>query len=305
MSLWKRQSRHQQDVAALSQRQREIMQMKVLNHFAFTSHNILTHRVAPIMLAAIALAFAAPAAQAATPITDCGTVISQPGRYFLANDLQQCPGFGVSITVSYVEIELRGHTIQATFGDSSITAAGGDAGLTDLEIEGPGTVTGGIAGINFGNVHRSRVHNLVSVHNRFGMTLNAGDFSTAATFAATPSTDNEIRNNVFTCNLGHGITVNGANQNRFIDNNLSGNGLNGTGHGLFLFTASNNIARHNTAVANSGSGIDTAIFGSGNLIDDNTALANGGSDLNDENGDCTHNAWTGNTFNSNSPACIQ
>jgi len=58
--------------------------------------------------------------------------------------------------VSGVELELRGHTIQASGGP--INAKGvGPTGLSNIEIEGPGTLTGGFIGILFQNVHRSRV----------------------------------------------------------------------------------------------------------------------------------------------------
>lgn len=285
--------------------------MKLLSHFAARKYNHLNMRIALAMLAGIALLFSAQSARAdddghhATPITVCGTVISQPGRYFLANDLKQCPGFGISIAVSDVEVQLRGHTIQGTFTDGDIVAHGGATGLSNIEIEGPGTLTQGFTGIAFENVHRSRVHHVVVVGNFFGIGVNAGDFTSDATVQATASTDNEFRDNVVAGNLAHGITVNGGNQNRFIGNNLSGNGINPPGHGLFLFNGNNNVARHNTTDANSGSGIDAGISGSGNLIDDNTALGNRGLDLNDENGDCTHNTWTDNSFNFNFPACIQ
>lgn len=285
--------------------------MKLLSHFAARKYNHLSKRIAPAMLAGIALLFSAQSARAdddghhATAITACGTVISQPGRYFLANDLKQCPGFGISITVSDVEVELRGHTIQGTFTDGDIVANGGATGLSNLEIEGPGTLTQGFTGIAFGNVHRSRVHHLDVVGNFFGITVNAGDFTSDSTVQATASTDNELRDNVAAGNLGHGITVNGGNQNRFIGNNLSSNGINPPGHGLFLFNAKNNVVRHNTAVGNSGAGIDIGTLSSGNLVDDNTALGNGQPDMNDENGDCTHNTWTDNSFNFNFPACIQ
>jgi parallel beta-helix repeat protein len=295
--------------------------MKLSSHFAAKKFSFMTKSIAPALLTGRAflcaglviggLFCAAPDARAldgddhnATPVTACGTVISQSGRYFLANDLKQCPGFGISIAVSDVEVELRGHTIQATFGDSAVVANGGTTGLSNLEIEGPGTITGGLAGISFGNVHHSRVHNLVLVRNNFGMGVNSGDFTSDATVQATASTENEFRDNVVTNNVFTGISVNGGNQNRFIRNNLSGNGFQ-IGHGLDLFNAKNNVVRHNTADANSSSGISTGPFSAGNLIDDNTALGNGGPDLNDGNGDCAHNTWTGNSFNSNSPACIQ
>ena len=272
-------------------------------------------RVVPYaMLAGIALLFAFHGVSRAedddhkrTAITACGTVITNPGRYFLANDLKQCPDFGVSIAVSDVALGLRGHTIQGAFGTSGmITVNGGSTGLSNIEIEGPGTVTGGgQAGIAFENVHHSRVHNLVVVGNFFGIGVNAGDFTNDQTIASTASTDNEFRDNVTAGNFGHGITVNGGNHNRFTHNNLSGNGLFLGGHGLFLFNAKNNVASHNTTDLNSGAGIDVGPFGSENTINDNTALGNFGFDLQDENGDCVHNTWTDNSFNSNSPACIQ
>lgn len=281
--------------------------MRLLSRFTGKDYKTV-QRTAPAVLAALALLFVPPVArtddsdeQKPTAITDCGTVITAPGRYFLASDLKECPDFGISITVSRVKVEFRGHTIQATGGDNAINAKGGDTGLFELDIEGPGTVTGGIAGISLGNVHHSRVRGLVLVRNTFGMAVNSGDFTSEATVATTVSTDNEISDNVATGNVGHGITVNGGDENRFLRNNLSNNGS----HGLYLFAASNNVARGNTADANGQSGIDAGTFGSGNQIDANIALGNGGPDLNDENGDCTRNAWSNNSFGSNSPTCIQ
>jgi parallel beta-helix repeat protein len=279
-----------------------------LGRFAVKNSSHLKMTLAPAMLAGVALLFVAQSARTddsdehkLTGITDCGTVISESGRYFLANDLKDCPGFGISIAVSNVKVELRGHTIQGTSGDNAINAKGDDTGLSGIEIDGPGTVTGGIAGVAFGNVHHSRVHGLVLVRNNFGIAVNSGDFTSDATVAASASTDNEIRDNVITSNAFHGITVNGGDENQFIRNNLSGNG----NHGLFLSVASNNVARGNTADMNGGSGIDAGTFGSGNQVEGNVALGNGGPDLNDENGDCIRNTWTDNSFTTNSPGCIE
>ncbi len=283
--------------------------MKLPSRFTTKSPSRVKAWGAPVLLAAIAVVFAVQSARTddnennehkATAITDCGTVITDSGRYFLANDLKECPDFAISIAASHVQVDLRGHTIQA--GGNVIAASGGDLGLSDLDLIGPGTITGGDgAGISFGNVHHSRVHGLVVIRNRFGMTLNSGDFTSDATVMATVSTDNEIRDNVITGNAFHGITVNGGDDNKFIHNNLSNNGSNG----LFLFAASNNVARENTADVNGGSGIDTGTAGSGNTILNNIALGNNGPDLKDENGDCIHNTWTNNSFGSNAPACLQ
>ena len=295
-------------------------------------NNNLKWRVPSAMLAGIALLFAfqgfsrADDDHRANAITDC-KIISEPGRYFLANDLKPCLNSALSITVDDVAIELRGHTILGPGSSSNIVlinANGGTTGLSNIEIEGPGTLTGGSVGVLFQNVHHSRVNNLVVVGNAFGIfvagtvvvpgnnfgtMVKAADLRSVRTIAATESTDNEFRDNVVTGQTINGVTVFGANQNRFIHNNLSGNGLSTNGlctngcYGLLFLNANNNIARHNTADSNVGFGID--VLGSRNIIDDNIALGNSLTDLRDEIGDCMNNRWTDNSFNSNFPACIQ
>jgi hypothetical protein len=292
--------------------------------------NKLKWRVVSAMLAGIALLFAFQGfsraedeGHGATAITDCQVtfVISNPGRYFLANDLKQCPGVAISISASDVKLELRGHTIQGPLvqGASTILAESADLGATmgatklfNIEIAGPGTVTGGSpGGIDFENVHRSWVHNLVLVQNTDGIDVNASDPTNDQTIAATASTDNEFLDNVAAANFSNGIAVNGGNENRFIRNNLGGNSLDG----LHLSNGNNNVVHQNTADSNGVNGIEVGTLGSvntgsGNTIDGNIALGNnaqvsGGADLADQNNNCTQNTWTNNSFNSNSPGCIQ
>ena len=174
-----------------------------------TMHRRITARkkIAPVLLAGMALLFPGQAVPSddnfwSKAITGCGTVISRSGRYYLANDLMQCPGDGISIAASSVSIDLRGHIIQVT-GDgsaSAIDAPGGEAGLTNLDIAGPGTLTGGLTGITFGNVHNSRVHGVTMVQNAFGMAVNSGDFTSDTTAKATVSANNEFFDNVITAN---------------------------------------------------------------------------------------------------------
>ena len=311
--------------------------------------NKVKWRVASAMLAGIALLFAFQGFSSAeddddhnaTEISNCTDPaminITQAGRYFLADDLKQCVT-GVAINVSDVKLELRGHTIQGVFGTtiSVISVDGGGAVLSNVEIAGPGTVTGGMNGITFKDVHSSRVHNLVVVGNQFdGISINttiSTNASTAPTddkshdneFYGNVVTDNnngitmsggtndEYRDNVVTGNAFDGIQVNGGNENRFIHNDLSGNFFNG----LNLLNATDNVARRNTADANSNFGIVVGTLGSRNIIEDNIALGNFGSagstnngpDLVDQNGDCTHNSWglkKLNSFNTSDPTCIK
>ena len=117
--------------------------------------NNIKWRVSSALLAGIALLFALQGFSRAdddddnhnaTPISSC-TTISQPGRYFLANDLTGCNS-GLSITVSDVKLELRGHTIQGDIlapAPAMILVKGeGGASLFRIGIEGPGAVTGGV-----------------------------------------------------------------------------------------------------------------------------------------------------------------
>ena len=278
--------------------------------------NNLKWRVPSAMVAAIALLFAfqgfsradddhnsgADDDHEATAITTCG-VINQPGRYFLANDLKHCDS-GLSIAVSHVQLQLRSHTMQSdAVPPSMISVNGGAAGLSYIEIEGPGTVTGGVAGIEFDNVHLSWVHNVMMVGNVDGIDIKASDI----TNDATASTDNEFRDNVASGNAVHGIQVNGGNYNSFIHNNLSGN----FSDGLQFLNAKHNVVRQNTVDANGFNGIDVGVLGSENIIDHNTALGNGRSgtfglfDILDNNNICPpNNSWTNNSFNLNSPVCI-
>jgi parallel beta-helix repeat protein len=275
--------------------------------------NKLKWRVASAMLAAIALLFAFQGFTRADDdddhnhdakaITDCsaGTfVINTRGRYFLAKDLSQCAGIIISITVSDVKLELRGHTI---VGDQtnpviSVSAPGGGAVLSNIEIAGPGTVTGGITGIDLEDVHHSQVHNLVVVVNLGdGITLNT-TLPTSVSPASTDSEfhDNEFHDNVVIDNRNNGITVNGGSNNLFIHNNLSGNEIS---DGLLLSKSDSNVVRWNTVDSNL-NGI--VVDGSMNRIEHNTALGNRiGLDLQDLTNCAGGNIWTGNSFDTPNP----
>jgi parallel beta-helix repeat protein len=61
------------------------------------------------------------------------------------------------------------------------------------------------------------------------------------------------------------------------------------------------VLRGNRAIHNEGAGI--IVTGTGNRLTRNTALENS-LDLWDTNGDCAHNTWGPNTFQTSDPACI-
>ena len=264
--------------------------------------NKLKWRVASAMLTEIALLFAFQGFSRAdddgnhdaTAITTCGTMISQPGRYFIANDLSGCAGIIVSITVSDVQLELRDHTILGDQTNPVISVNGGGTVLSNVEIAGPGTVTGGITGIEFQDVHSSRVHNLVVVGNlNDGITVNTSiPITVSAASTETNHHDNEFHNNVVTGNRVNGITSTGGTNDEFRDNVVSGN----SSDGISLTNGTNDEFRDNVVTGNLINGI-TVTGGMNNEFRDNTVTANltTGIQLDSSSGNSViHNNLSGN-----------
>jgi parallel beta-helix repeat protein len=60
-----------------------------------------------LLVLVASVAFAIPPA----PVSECGTAISEPGKYRLVNDLVDCTENGVTITGSDIVLDLDGHSI--------------------------------------------------------------------------------------------------------------------------------------------------------------------------------------------------
>jgi parallel beta-helix repeat protein len=254
-------------------------------------------------------------ALAATPtaVTTCGAVINTPGSYQLANDLVNCTGDGIDIVSSNVTLILNGHQISGsdngqegnTYGIA--VGIGAATGVSQVKINGPATISNfGQSGIGFEGVSSSSVVGVTSTGNKFGFTVNA---AFGAGNPSLRSIGNKFNGNTATGNLGHGFTLNGADQNTFRGNESSGNGLIPPGDGFLLFDATGNIVGGNTFARNTGSGILAAAgTGTQNTIRGNTAQGNnslnlGFFDLEDDNPGCA-NTWQGNTFDTASQSCI-
>ena len=63
--------------------------------------------VASAFVLVAGVAFAKPA----VPIFECGTIIGEPGKYRLMNDLVGCTDHGILITGSDITLDLKGHSI--------------------------------------------------------------------------------------------------------------------------------------------------------------------------------------------------
>jgi YVTN family beta-propeller protein len=245
-------------------------------------------------------------ANLATPITQCGTVISQPGSYVVANDLY-CMGIdAIDIIANNVTLLLNNHQIaqgNVTFGFTATgisVGVGVHAGNSHATITGPGTITGFMNGISFEQVSHSSVTAVTSTGNSFGFVINGG--FAAGCNQACPSTRNQFLGNTSTFNDQHGFSMNGANTNTFLGNNSSGN-VNG--FGFLLFTAVGNKVQNNTANGNGGPGIGiSAGTGTSNTVHNNTAQNNGNLDLFDGNSNCDSNVWKKDTFGTANQPCI-
>ncbi|MBZ5507554.1 MAG: hypothetical protein LAO78_19000 [Acidobacteriia bacterium] len=276
-------------------------------------------------------------ADPAIQITQCGTVITQPGHYILANDLScsaapvapvigapnrpnwwkniQTPlaGFapaatddpissdGIDIVADHVELLLNGHTIDGGGSNIGISVGVGVAsGNSHVHIVGPGTITNFGAGILFEQVSFSSVNNVIINNN--GASFAIGGGFAAGCAEACPSTKNDFTGN--TVSLAEfGFILDGANDNTLRDNNASNTFI-----GILLaLAATGNDVRANTTNLNVG-GIVLGIGGSdvtNNDITHNTALNNAEADLFDANPNCDSNTWKHNTFVTANQPCIQ
>ena len=53
-------------------------------------------------------------------VTECGTILTEPGNYKLTHDLLDCPGSGVGILGSDIVLNLKGHEISCAENDLEV-----------------------------------------------------------------------------------------------------------------------------------------------------------------------------------------
>ncbi len=265
-------------------------------------------RIAALLTAAIPLTVAAcndtaaPVAAVGNPsfviapsgsaVTQCGTVIAQPGTYHVTRDLLACPEHGISTRSSHVTLFLDGHTISGSgsaFGLNLGRAA--REGLSHLRIVGPGIVEKFQIGVLNEQVTYSTFSNLTCRHNDHGFTLNAR-YPSLYQF---PSAHDSVLNSQFVDNLYHGVSFNGASSSVFKDNYSARNGSGVyNGYGFYLFEANTIRLVRNEVVDNFQYGIEARSVTFGNVIVGNTVLRNGYGDIFSEN--CGANIWRENRY---------
>lgn len=189
----------------------------------------------PVLLLVVGSVLAGPKHGAPIKVTECGTVLTEPGNYKLVNDLLDCPGSGVEINGSDITLNLKGHEISCA--DNNLEVAG----------VGVWSPTGDI--ISNVTIKNGRVSNC-----RDGIVLVQTEDSKVMHIISTGNTEWEPVPDVLV--YGTGITLWLSHNNVIMHNHTYGNASDGIGS----WESSGNLFKHNTSTDNGnvwyGSGIN-------------------------------------------------
>jgi hypothetical protein len=287
--------------------------------------------IGAIALAAFAVGRAD--AQTATPITKCGTIISAPGNYDIAASLTS-----TSNTIDCIEIDSPGVNLAIAKnislsgpGGSSVTAAGVSItksaygvvlnvagatiqgfgiGIDDEAVAGSiigGTLTGNAAqGILVKDTSSVHISSVVCQNNGgAGLELLR---SSGVIVDGVPALQS---------NEGYGLWVHSSSDNQFFNLDIFGNQLSGAyvgESGTDRLSAkqgardeapsNRNVFLNSGAIQNGGGGFVIDLGDSHNVITGSAAQSNLDDDMIDENKDCDHNIWNGNSFEKANATCI-
>jgi hypothetical protein len=245
----------------------------------------------------------------------CGDTLGPGGSFQLEQDLD-CPPNVTALTIKDgAVLDLNGHIVNCSADFGCITLSGFGAQLLNGAVRG-GThdpiLVAGTGGHTLRNITSSKFAdgNIIvrSDQNRLiNVTATAG-FVAALTIGGN---NNQLSDSIVQCFssiLDACISVSGDG-NRVLDNFVTS--LNGSRAGL-LISGNNNVVRRNRAINNDlgfspqlGAGAGIVVTGTGNDLRNNTSLENDPLDVRDTNGDCAHNTWRSNTFQTRDPQCIQ
>lgn len=306
--------------------------------------NLFKNSMAGIGAIALAIAAAAIAADAqkaqataGTPITQCGTVITTPGLYVVSASLTSTSNTVDCIDVDTPAVSLSladGVTLSGP-GGSAVTAAGIKIpkGSTGVELNfGQATIQGfgiGIdeeadaAWLNGGNTGGSVLSNAaqgIVVKGAHGVFI----FSAACENNGGAGLELLHASGVIVqgvplmqTNNGYGLWVDSSSGNQFFnlesfDNKLSGIYVGGSATDR-LSAKSNardndpstdNVFPGAAAIENGGAGFVIDLGDSHNVVALSMGEGNKDPDAVDENKDCDHNEWTGNSFTTTNATCI-
>ena len=215
------------------------------------------------------LILAAGSVLAAPPqsVTDCGTIITEPGNYKLVNNLLDCEGGGVTIVSSKVKLDLKSHEISCADNGELIggvvVAGTEEAAVRNVTVKN-GHVSNCVDGIVFMFTEDSRIMHMSSAGNH----LLDDAYGTGITVYF--SHNNVIMKNHVYGNASDGIGSWGSSGNLFKHNTSSDNA---NGAGIYMETESNSRIMCNRMQGND-TGILLGPGSSGNLLRGNFASGN-------------------------------
>ncbi len=259
-------------------------------------------------------------AHGVTAITECGSVLSKPGKYKLTQDLMDCPEDinspsplgAITIASSHVRLNLKGHTITCDLVEVEqphlFPGILVRPGSSHVRIKN-GTVSGCTEGVELFDVSKTTVTNMTISDSRrnadffsgMGINVFGGVNNTIArnrlfeNFGGIQMPDGDghrVRKNIAYENVNTGIEARNGQNTTFACNQVNLNGF--AGISLIIGMGRGNVVRGNVANENGLTGISMAGFAlpgnppvvvgqipEGNRIRGNIALANGLSDLNE------------------------
>lgn len=198
-------------------------------------------------------------------VTDCGTVLTEPGNYKLVNDLLDCPEHGIKIIGSDITLNLKGHEISCPNGWIGVFLMGDENTVKNVTVKN-GFVSNCFDGIALWLTEDSKIMNMtVTGSQEFGIALW------------------ESSNSVIMHNNVHGSSNDGiyswqSSGNLFKHNTSTGNGDGWFGAGISLSTEDNSRIICNRIHGNI-DGILMQSGGSGNLLRGNLVSDNRSSGL--------------------------
>jgi len=183
----------------------------------------------PVLLLVAGSVLAAPKAPkhgALKNVTECGTILTEPGNYKLVNDLLDCPGNGVEITGSDIILNLHGYEISCAENDLDvggvIVYSTSEAMVSNVTVKN-GHVSNCRDGIVLIQTEDSKVMNISSTGNTQWWRPDPGEWV-----------------------YGTGITVWLSNNNVIMHNHTYDNASTGIGS----WASSGNLFKHNTSTDN-------------------------------------------------------
>jgi parallel beta-helix repeat protein len=224
----------------------------------------------PVLLLVAGSVLAAP-----KNVTECGTVLTEPGNYKLVNDLLDCPGNGVDIVGSDIVLNLKGYEISCAENDLEVSGVAvyslSEAMISNVTVKN-GTISNCRDGIVVIQTEDSKVMNITSTGNTM-WEREPGVWVYGTGITLWMSRNNVIMNNHTYGNATEGIGSWESSGNLFKHNTSTGNGNGWTGAGISLVGEYNSHIMCNRVHGNA-DGILLHSGGSGNLIRGNLVSDN-------------------------------